>query len=570
MDLRNVIFAIALSFAVLFGWSAFFETPRIEEQKKLEESGNSLEGVENKSSAPSVNLDKNIAQNISREDAIKSVDRVVFENENVKGSISLKGALIDDITFKKYNEKINFDKKVSYLNPSKTKEGYYIETGWAASNIDGISLPNKDSVWNVKGNRKLSSLSPVIIEWNNNSGLIFRKKIELDDKFLFRITQEVQNKSTGIVELYPYAQITRNQKPVLEAGSMSGTLILHDGFIGVFDEDLKEYDYDDIKDKKKEHNAESGWLGITDKYWITALVPDKNQKFKGEFVYKSESFKANYILNKPVVIQPSASKTSAAKIFVAAKEVKVIDSYAESEGINKFDLTIDWGWLYFLTKPLFFIINYLFELTKNFGIAIILVTAAVRLLFFPLANYSFRSMAKMKILQPELLRLKNLHKEDKVKLQQEMMALYKREKVNPLSGCLPILIQIPFFFAIYKMLLISLEMRHQPFFGWIKDLSAQDPTSIFNIFGLIPWDPPSFLIIGAWPIMMGATMYLQQKLNPTPPDPIQAKIFMFFPLFLTIILAPFPSGLVVYWTVNNILTIAQQWVIMKTTTVKTK
>ena len=570
MDLRNVIFAIALSFAVLFGWSAFFETPRIEEQKKLEESGNSLEGVENKSSAPSVNLDKNIAQNISREDAIKSVDRVVFENENVKGSISLKGALIDDITFKKYNEKINFDKKVSYLNPSKTKEGYYIETGWAASNIDGISLPNKDSVWNVKGNRKLSSISPVIIEWNNNSGLIFRKKIELDDKFLFRITQEVQNKSTGIVELYPYAQITRNQKPVLEAGSMSGTLILHDGFIGVFDEDLKEYDYDDIKDKKKEHNAESGWLGITDKYWITALVPDKNQKFKGEFVYKSESFKANYILNKPVVIQPSASKTSAAKIFVAAKEVKVIDSYAESEGINKFDLTIDWGWLYFLTKPLFFIINYLFELTKNFGIAIILVTAAVRLLFFPLANYSFRSMAKMKILQPELLRLKNLHKEDKVKLQQEMMALYKREKVNPLSGCLPILIQIPFFFAIYKMLLISLEMRHQPFFGWIKDLSAQDPTSIFNIFGLIPWDPPSFLIIGAWPIMMGATMYLQQKLNPTPPDPIQAKIFMFFPLFLTIILAPFPSGLVVYWTVNNILTIAQQWVIMKTTTVKTK
>ena len=570
MDLRNVVFAIALSFAVLFGWSTFFENPRIEEQKKLEESKNNLKGVENKSSAPSVNVDKNIDQKISRDDAIKSVNRIVFENENVKGSISLKGALIDDITFKKYNEKINFDKKVTYLNPSETKEGYYIETGWAASNIEGISLPSKNSLWNVKGNSKLSSKSPVIIEWNNNSGLIFRKKIELDDKFLFKITQEVQNKSAGIVELYPYAQITRNQKPVLEAGSMSGTLILHDGFIGVFDEDLKEYDYDDIQDKKKEHNAESGWLGITDKYWITALVPDKNQTFKGEFVYKSESFKANYILNKPIVIQPSSSKISSTKVFVVAKEVKVIDAYAESEGINKFDLTIDWGWLYFLTKPLFFVINYLFELTKNFGFAIILVTAAVRLLFFPLANYSFRSMAKMKILQPELLRLKNLHKEDKVKLQQEMMALYKREKVNPLSGCLPILIQIPFFFAIYKMLLISLEMRHQPFFGWIKDLSAQDPTSIFNIFGLIPWSPPSFLIIGAWPVMMGATMYLQQKLNPTPPDPIQAKIFMFFPLFLTIILAPFPSGLVVYWTVNNVLTIAQQWVIIRTTTVKTK
>ena len=289
------------------------------------------------------------------------------------------------------------------------------------------------------------------------------------------------------MELYPYAQITRNQDP-----GVVDFYILHEGFIGVFDEDLHEEGYDDIREKKKEYSAGEGWLGITDKYWLTALVPEKNQPFKGEFAYKN-GFKANYIQNKPVVIQPSGTGTSESKVFIAAKEVKVIDGYAEAENINKFDLTIDWGWFYFFTKPLFFIMNYLFELTKNFGIAIVLVTAAVRLLFFPLANYSFRSMAKMKILQPELLRLKELHKEDKVKLQQEMMALYKREKVNPLSGCLPILIQIPFFFAIYKMLFISLEMRHQPFFGWIKDLSAQDPTSIFNFFGLIPWDPPSFL-----------------------------------------------------------------------------
>ena len=569
MDLRNVIFAIALSFAVLFGWSVIFETPKIEEQKKLEQNENYQKGNQGPD-APNVNVAVKDTKIISRKDAIKSSNRINFENENVVGSITLKGALIDDITFKKYNETLGSDKKVTYLNPKETDEGYFIETGWAASNIEDISLPNKDTLWKVKGNNKLSAGNPVIIEWDNKSGLIFRKKIELDDKFLFRVTQEIQNNSSKIVELYSYGQITRNQPPVLEAGSMSGTLILHDGFIGVFDEDLKEYDYDDIQDKKKEHNAESGWLGITDKFWITALVPEKNQTFRGEFVYKSESFKANYILNKPVVVQPSSSKVSRTKIFVAAKEVKVIDGYANSESINKFDLTIDWGWLYFLTKPLFFVINFLFELTKNFGIAIILVTAAVRMLFFPLANYSFRSMAKMKILQPELLRLKELHKDDKVKLQQEMMSLYKREKVNPLSGCLPILIQIPFFFAIYKMLLISLEMRHQPFFGWIKDLSAQDPTSIFNFFGLIPWDPPSFLIIGAWPIMMGTTMYLQQKLNPTPPDPIQAKIFMFFPLFLTIILAPFPAGLVVYWTINNVLTIAQQWVIMRTTTVKTK
>ena len=569
MDLRNVIFAIALSFAVLFGWSVIFETPQSEEQKASQQNESYQKKDRQNSDAPSVNIENKKVPNILRKDAIGSGKRIKFENDNVKGSIALEGALIDDIVFKKYKLKLGSDKRVTYLNPAATNDRYFVETGWASSNIDKISLPTTKTLWKVKGNSKLSVGNPVIVEWNNNSGLIFRKKIELDDKFLFKITQEIQNKSSEKVELYPYAQITRNQKPVLAAGSMSGTMILHDGFIGVFNEDLKEYDYDDIQDKKKEHNAESGWLGITDKYWITALVPEKNQSFKGEFVYKN-SYKANYILNKPVVVQPSSSKTSGTKVFIAAKEVKVIDGYAESEAINKFDLTIDWGWLYFLTKPLFFIINYLFELTKNFGIAIILVTAAVRLLFFPLANYSFRSMAKMKILQPELLRLKELHKGDKAKLQQEMMALYKREKVNPLSGCLPILIQIPFFFAIYKMLLISLEMRHQPFFGWIKDLSAQDPTSIFNIFGLIPWDPPSFLIIGAWPIMMGATMYLQQKLNPTPPDPIQAKIFMFFPLFLTIILAPFPSGLVVYWTINNILTIAQQWVIMRTTTVKTK
>ena len=567
MDLRNVIFAIALSFAVLFGWSVIFESPQVD-QAKTGQAENRKQSQN--SDTPNVNLEGVVSKNISRDEALKSVERINFENENVKGSISLMGALIDDITFKKYNETIGSDKKVTYLNPRQSKDGYFIETGWAASNIKNINLPNKETKWSVKGANKLTVGTPIVLEWNNKSGLIFRKIIELDEKFLFRVTQIIENKSSNVVELYPYAQITRNQKPILEAGSMSGTLILHDGFIGVFDEDLKEYDYDDIKDKKEEKNADSGWLGITDKFWITALVPEKNHSFKGEFVYKSDSYKANYILNKPSIIQPSSSKKSSTRVFVAAKEVKVIDGYADSEGINKFDLTIDWGWLYFLTKPLFFLINYLFELTKNFGIAIILVTAAVRLLFFPLANYSFRSMAKMKILQPELLRLKNLHKDDKVKLQQEMMALYKREKVNPLSGCLPILIQIPFFFAIYKMLLISLEMRHQPFFGWIKDLSAQDPTSIFNFFGLIPWDPPSFLIIGAWPIMMGTTMYLQQKLNPTPPDPIQAKIFMFFPLFLTVILAPFPSGLVVYWTINNILTIAQQWIIMRTTTVKTK
>jgi YidC/Oxa1 family membrane protein insertase len=301
---------------------------------------------------------------------------------------------------------------------------------------------------------------------------------------------------------------------------------------------------------------------------MTALVPEKDQSFKSTILYQ-DAFKANFLLNNPKIVKPSETSSNELKVFVAAKEVQTIDAYAEKEKINKLDLIIDWGWFYFITKPLFFAADYFFKLTGNFGIAIIIITIIIRLLMFPLANYSFKSMAKMKALQPEMTRLKDLHKDDKVKFQQAVMSLYKKEQVNPASGCLPVLIQIPFFFAIYKMLFISLEMRHQPFFGWIKDLSAQDPTSAFNLFGLIPWDPPSFLIIGVWPILMGVTMFIQQKLNPAPADPIQAKIFMFFPIFLTIILAPFPSGLVVYWTVNNILTIAQQWFIMKRTKVKT-
>ena len=425
-------------------------------------------------------------------------------------------------------------------------------------------MPNIETQWSVKGNKLLNQNNSVTLIWNNSEGIIFKKIVSLDDKFLFKIKQEVQNNTKEDLELYPYAQITRNKKP----DDVQGFYILHEGFIGVFDGELKEDGYDDIKEKKISRNADNGWLGITDKYWMTAVVPPKDENFKSTFLFK-DTFKANYIQNSPVSIKSSKGASNEIRVFAAAKEVDTVDGYAISEDIEKFDLVIDWGWFYFFTKPLFFVIDYLFNLSGNFGIAIVLITLAIRIVFFPLANYSFRSMAKMKALQPEMVRLKELHKEDKVKLQQEMMALYRKEKINPASGCLPILIQIPFFFAIYKMLFISLEMRHQPFFGWIQDLSSKDPTTIFNLFGLIPWDPPGFLIIGIWPILMGLTMYLQQKLNPAPADPIQAKIFAFFPLFLTIILAPFPSGLVVYWTVNNVLTIAQQWVIMRKTKIKT-
>ena len=560
MDFRNVLMAIVLSTVVLIGWATFFDAPIVEQQtneKKITKNEDL--------SSPSIDEEDNKIENEnSRNDVINNTKRVNIENNNIKGSLSLEGAIIDDIIFKNYKEELGGEKNVTFLNPRNSSKEYFIETGWASSGKENIKLPLLDTVWQVQGNSNLTPNNPVTLEWDNGENLIFTKKIELDDKFLFKITQSIKNNSNKSYQFYPYAQITKKEKP-----DGMKIYILHEGFLGVFGEELKEEDYDDIEKEKFTINSSKGWLGITDKYWLTAIVPEKEKDFKAEFVSKNKKYRANYIIKEVSILNPNGTITNKIDAFVAAKEVSVIDNYAEKLNIEKFDLAIDWGWFYFFTKPLFFIIDYFFKLTGNFGWAIVIITALVRLIFFPLANYSFKSMAKMKILQPEMLRLKELHKGDKTKLQQEMMALYKREKVNPISGCLPVLIQIPFFFAIYKMLYVTLEMRHQPFFGWIKDLSERDPTSVFNLFGLIPWDPPTFLMIGAWPILMGLSMWVQQKLNPTPPDPIQAKIFMFFPIFLTIILAPFPSGLVVYWTVNNILTIAQQWVIMRGTKVKT-
>ena len=559
MDTKNVIAAISLSAAVIILYSLFFApTPSPEEIKRTQEQKNQ---TTQNSETPSLDVSENISK-ISRKESIEENERIEFENENIKGSISLLGGTIDDLLFKKYTKTLNGEDQIVLLNPKKVANGYFVETGWVTNNKN-IDLPDSKTLWNVKGNNKLSPNNPIKLVWNNSQGIEFQKKIKIDNQFLFTIDQKITNNSENTYDFYSYGQIIRNEAP-----EVTKFYILHEGLIGVFDEQLVEKDYEDIKEKKFSQNAQSGWLGITDKYWITTLIPEKNKEFRADFDFKNK-FRVNFIDTKPLEIIPNNSGSNVIKIIIAAKEVDVIDGYAENLNITNFDLAIDWGWFYFFTKNFFFAIDYFFKLTGNFGIAIILITLCIRIVFFPLANYSFRSMAKMKVLQPEMARLKELHKGDKTKLQQEMMALYKKEKVNPVSGCLPIFIQIPFFFAIYKVLFVTLEMRHQPFFGWIKDLSEKDPTSLFNLFGLIPWDPPSFLIIGIWPCLMGLTMYLQQKLNPTPPDPIQQKIFMFFPLFLTVILAPFPSGLVIYWTINNILTMAQQIVIMKRTKVKT-
>ena len=557
MDTKNIIAAISLSIAIIVLWSLFFQ-PVPDDSTGLGESEKKLL---NSSDMPTIDNEKK-DEILSRNDALQLSERIYFENESITGSISLKGAAIDDLTFKKFKEKLESDEKVVLLNPKDTSLGYYVESGWVTSNKN-IDLPDNNSLWKIDGNSKLSEKNDVKIIWENKQGLIFEKIISIDNQYLFTVKQNIKNRTSNIYNFYPYGQIIRKELP-----EIIDFFILHEGPIGVFDQQLVEKDYKDIIDKKFSKNANEGFLGITDKYWLTSLIPEKNKKFRADFEYK-EKFKVNFVETEPIEIQPNGQINSEIKIIIAAKEVGVIDGYNDSLNLKKFDLVIDWGWFYWIVKPLFFLNDYFFKLAGNYGIAIILITVCLRLAFFPLNNYAFKSMSKMKVLQPEMARLKEVHKDDKMKLQQAMMQLYKKEGVNPVSGCLPILISIPFFFAIYKMLFVTIEMRHQPFFGWIKDLSEKDPTSIFNLFGLIPWDPPSFMIIGALPILMGLTMWLQQKLNPAPQDEIQKKIFMFFPLFLTIILAPFPSGLVLYWTANNILTMAQQYVIMKKTTVKT-
>ena len=559
MDTKNVIAAISLSAAVIILYSLFFAPPVVDQKNISNDKNTSSQN--SSSDAPSLAQDEKIIK-ISRDEALEENERILFENDKIRGSISLLGSSIDDLTFKNYTNTLNGDDNVVLLNPKQSENGYYVETGWATTNKN-IDLPNSKTLWKIEGSNKLTPNSSIKLSWKNNQNIKFIKEISIDNQYLFDIKQTIENNSDKTYNFYPYGQIIRNIAP-----EVTNFYILHEGLIGVFDDQLVEEDYDDIEEKKYSINADTGWLGITDKYWIASLIPENGKRFRSDFDYKNK-FRANFIETDATEIGANEIKTNSIRAIVAAKEVNVIDGYAETENISKFDLAIDWGWFYFIVKPLFFAIQYFFNLAGNFGIAIIMITACIRLVFFPLANYSFKSMAKMKVLQPEMTRLKELHKEDKMKLQQEMMALYKREKVNPISGCLPIFIQIPFFFAIYKVLFVTIEMRHQPFFGWIKDLSERDPTSIFNLFGLIPWDPPSFLLIGVWPCLMGVSMWMQQKLNPTPPDPVQAKIFMFFPLFLTVILAPFPAGLVIYWTINNILTMAQQYIIIKRTTVKT-
>ena len=559
MDTKNVIAAISLSAAVIILYALFFQ-PEPDPSKIKKDPIEKTKTVES-SDTPSLDKNENLTK-LTRKDALSENDRIQFENDNVIGSISLKGATIDDLTFKEYNVELNGNEKVTLLSPRKVEDGYLIESGFITTNKN-ISVPDSSTVWKISGNKKLTTNNPIKLVWSNSQGITFEKHISLDNQFLFTVKEKVINSSDKTYNFYSYGQIIRNKLP-----EISGFYILHEGFLSVLDDQLIEEDYDDIQEKKFTQTAQEGFFGYSDKFWLTSIIPPRGKEFKTTFDYKNK-FRANYISSEGTEVGPNDAIEEKIQIIVAAKRVQVIDGYAENLNINKFDLAIDWGVMYFITKPLFFVLDYFYKLLGNYGLAIIAVTVSIRLVFFPLANYSFRSMGKMKLLQPEMIRLKELHKNDKTKLQQEMMALYKKEKVNPMSGCLPILVQIPVFFALYKVLFVTIEMRHMPFYGWVKDLSSRDPTSLFNLFGLIPWDPPTFLLIGAWPVAMGISMWIQQKLNPKPPDPIQQKIFAFFPIFLCVILAPFPAGLVIYWTFNNIFTMIQQYYIQSKMTIKT-
>ena len=563
-ETRNLVAAISLSMAVLIGYQLLFVEPK----KDIAQKENIVKESDDSANIPiPQNFDNGIvaSDNTEPKSSNKPVPRISMISKEVSGSISLKGARIDDITLTQYKETLEPESElIKLLLKSNGDSPYFIEFGW--SSPDGIKVPNGKSLWKSSSNI-LSPDKKITLKWNNGENITFYQDISIDDSFMITVNQRVENNSNNSITLYPYGLIRRAGEP-----KTIDFFVLHEGPLGVFDGTLSEKSYGDLTEAGKKGinikpSETGGWIGLTDKYWLTALLPDQNEKYN--FTYrKLNSNGGQYqtdFLGKAVTIPSNSKGEFLSRTFAGAKRLALFDDYEERFNIKHFDLAIDFGWFYFLTKPFFYALSWANDYLGNFGLAILAITVIVKLLFFPLANKSYKSMAKMRILTPQIQKLRERVGDDRQKLNQEMMNLYKKEKVNPAAGCLPILVQIPVFFALYKVLFVSIEMRQTPFFGWIEDLSVQDPTSIFNLFGLLPYSTsilPDFLNIGIWPLLMGVTMFLQQRLNPTPPDPIQAKIFAWMPVAFTFLLATFPAGLVIYWTWNNLLSICQQWVIM--------
>lgn len=569
-DQKNMMLAIVLSVAILFGFQFLFPPA---EQPVQEQATTEAGTAPQAPAAPSQAGDSSFAPQIpGAQDAVKKLQqtrtekldasaRIKIESPRLHGSLSVQGGRIDDLTLIDYREELAEDSpEITLLNPKGLQDAYYAEFGWSAPNV---KVPSADTVW-ATDSQTLKAGGSVNLTWDNGEGLLFTRSISLDEDYVFTINETVTNTGAEQVDLYPYGLVSRSGTP-----KTSGFFILHEGLLGVFDNVLEEVDYDDLQETgtKKIDPVKGGWIGITDKYWLAALIPDQNAVVSHRFShYRSENnidkYQTDY-LGPKLTAAPGQTVSFKSNLFAGAKELNLLQDYEEKIGVAEFDLAIDFGWFFFITKPFFMAMSWLYSHLGNFGLAILALTVGVKILFFPLANTSYRSMAKMKTLAPKIKEMQKKFGDDKQRLNQEMMALYKREKANPASGCLPILLQIPVFFSLYKVLFVSIEMRHAPFYGWIQDLSAPDPTSIFNLFGVIPWDPPQLLMIGVWPLLMGISMFLQQKLNPQPADPMQAKMMMFLPVVFTFMLASFPAGLVIYWVWNNVLSIAQQYVIIK-------
>ena len=589
IDNKNLVLAIALSVAILFGFELYFKETRPPQSPEGQKVERPADHSSVPSTSPPVTPTTPVAPNASSEPAasgsqaqvpssfsapgspapltqanrnavLASTKRILIDTPRLFGSISLTGGLIDDLTLADYREDIEpKSAEIVLLNPQGMTASYYSQYGWSTTGAAKVPQPN--TVWRSKST-KLTPENPVVLTWNNGDGLMFKRIIAVDNNYMFTITQEIVNRSNAAQTFASYGLVSRSTTP-----KTTDFYILHEGLLGVFDDTLVEIDYDDIQsDKLVQKSSTGGWIGITDKYWLAALVPDQSGPVNARFIHTKKDAIDTYqvdFVGQPQTVAPGSSIQAVSHVFAGAKEVRLLDAYEEQIGVKRFDLAIDFGWFYFLTKPIFYALLWLNDRILNLGLSILVLTVGIKLAFFPLANKSYVSMSKMKKLQPKMVEIRERFGDDKMRMNQEMMDLYKKEKVNPASGCLPILVQIPVFFALYKVLFVTIEMRHAPFYGWVKDLSAPDPTSLFNLFGLLNWSPPEFLLIGIWPIFMGLTMYLQQKLNPQPADPVQAKIFMFLPLFFTFLLARFPAGLVIYWAWNNLLSILQQWIIMR-------
>jgi YidC/Oxa1 family membrane protein insertase len=604
---KNLLLAIILSVAVLLAWQILYANPKLKEEQERQKRIKEAQSTEQVTTAPGSPQAAPTASGsapaappggqapaapgaapaaapalppgtMTREAALAASPRVGFDTPALKGSINLRSGRIDDLLLKGYRETVDpKSANVRLLSPAEAPDGYFAEHGYVAAGASQPRLPGRDAGWRAVSGAALSPSTPVTIEWDNGAGLHFRRTFSVDQSFLFKIVDEIDNKSGADVTLHPYARLYRFGTPKIE-----GLFIQHEGLAGyIGDTRLHELTYADaLKDGggKVIDKATGGWIGIVDKYWATALIPDQAMAYRakldcvraGKSCDKSlgkEAFQADYVGTEGLQIPSGQRKSLETQLFAGAKQVELIKRYESEQKIRDLSYLIDWGWFYFITKPLHYLVSWLYSIFGNFGFAILAVTVIIKALFFPLANKSYESMAKMKKLQPEMERLRERYKDDKAAQQKELMALYSKEKINPLAGCLPILLQIPVFFALYKLIFISIDMRHAPFFGWIKDLSAPDPTSLTNLFGLLPWGaievPLLGYTVGAWAIVMGITMWLQMQLNPQQPDPMQQAIFNWMPLMFTLMLAGFASGLVIYWAWNNLLSLAQQYLIMK-------